>query len=99
MFASALHRVALMNNIPLGPRRRPRGGAIRRLSHALDGVVESLQNWLHGSIHHRMAYLRNLSADPAATTRFDRFMLGLYCSLLFALFACAAFVVASGPMK
>jgi STE24 endopeptidase len=100
VFASALHRVALMNNIPLGPRRRPRrGGLFRRFTHALDGVVESLHNWLHGSIHHRMAYLRNLSADPAATSRFDRFMLGLYCTLLFALFACAAFVVASGPMR
>ena len=101
VFASALHRVALMNNIPLGPRRRPRrAGVIRRLTHALDGVVDSLHNWLHGSIHHRMAYLRGLSTDPAATTRFDRFMLGLYCTLLFALFACAAFVVASGtPMR
>ena len=101
VFASALHRVALMNNIPLGPRRRPRrGGVLRRLTHALDGVVESLHNWLHGSIHHRMAYLRDLSTDPAATTRFDRFMLGLYCALLFMLFACAAFVVASGtPVK
>ena len=85
-----------MNNIPLGPRRAPRRGLRRRLTHTLDGVVESLHNWLHGSIHHRMAYLRNLSADPAATTRFDRFMLGLYCTLLFMLFACAAFVVASG---
>ena len=96
VFASALHRVALMNNIPLGPRRRPRRGLVRRMSHALDGFVESLHNWLHGSIHHRMAYLRGLSTDPAATFRFDRFMLGLYCTLLFALFACAAFVVASG---
>jgi STE24 endopeptidase len=97
VFASALHRVALMNNIPLGPRRRPRrAGLFRRFTHALDGVVESLHNWLHGSIHHRMAYLRGLATDPAATMRFDRFMLGLYCSLLFALFAFAAFVVASG---
>jgi STE24 endopeptidase len=95
VFASALHRVAMMNNIPLGPRRRPRRGVVRRFGHAVDGLVESLHNWLHGSIHGRMQYLRSLSADPSATGRFDRFMVALYCSLLFALFACAAFVVAS----
>lgn len=100
VFASALHRVAMMNNIPLAPRRRPRKGALRRMGHAVDGLVESLHNWLHGSIHHRMQYLRRLSTDPAATSRFDRFMVGLYCTLLFALFACAAFVVASStPFK
>jgi STE24 endopeptidase len=96
VFASALHRVALMNNIPIGPRRTPRRGLVRRLGHVVDGLVDSLHNWLHGSIHHRMAYLRGLSADPAATTRFDRFMIGLYCTLLFMLFASAAFVAASG---
>lgn len=96
VFASALHRVAMMNNIPVGPRRRPRRGLLRRLSHAADGVVDSLHNWLHGSIYHRMEYLRGLSADPAATGRFDRFMTFLYGSLLFALFACVAFVFVSG---
>jgi STE24 endopeptidase len=95
VFASALHSVAMMNNMPIVPRRRPRRGFFRRLGHTVDGVVESLHNWLHGSIHHRMQYLRSLSADPAATTRFDRFMIGLYCALLFTLFATAAFVVAS----
>ena len=95
VFASALHRVALMNNIPLAPRRRPRRGVARRVGHAVDGVVDSLHNWLHGSIHHRMEYLRGLSRDPSLTGRFDRFMVRLYCALLFALFACAAFVVAS----
>jgi STE24 endopeptidase len=100
VFASALHRVAVMNNIPLAPRRRPRRGFFRRLGHSVDGVVESLHNWLHGSIHHRMEYLRGLSADPALTGRFDRFMGRLYFALLFALFACAAFVfVSSGPFN
>jgi STE24 endopeptidase len=96
VFASALHRVAVMNNIPLAPRRRPRRGFFRRLGHSVDGAVESLHNWLHGSIHGRMEYLRGLSTDPALTGRFDRFMVRLYCALLFALFACAAFVFASG---
>jgi STE24 endopeptidase len=100
VFASALHSVAVMNNMPVMPRRRPRRGFFRRMGHTVDGMVESLHNWLHGSIHHRMQYLRRLSADPAATTRFDRFMIGLYCALLFALFASAAFVVASSlPVK
>jgi STE24 endopeptidase len=98
VFASALHRVAVMNNIPLVPRRRPRRGFFRRVGHSLDNVVESLHNWLHGSIHGRMEYLRGLSADPALTGRFDRFMACLYGALLFALFACAAFAfVSSGP--
>ena len=99
VFASALHRVAVMNNIPLRPRRRPRRGLLRRAGHAVDNVVESLHNWLHGSILHRTEYIRGLSADPAATHRFDRFMIGLYCALLFALFACAAFVVASSAPR
>jgi STE24 endopeptidase len=95
VFASALHRVAVMNNIPLVSRRPPRRGLFRRLGHSLDMLVETIHNWFHGSVPHRMAYLRSLSADPAATRRFDRFMLRLYCSLLFALFASAAFVFAS----
>jgi hypothetical protein len=84
-----------MNNIPLGPRRRPRRGVFRRLGHSLDQFVEAIHNWFHGSVHHRMAYLRGLSTDPGLTHRFDRFMLRLYCTLLFILFASAAFVFAS----
>lgn len=95
VFASALHRVAVMNNIPLVPRRRPRRGFFRRLGHTLDMFVETIHNWFHGSVPHRMAYLRNLSADPSLTGRFDRFMTKLYCTLLFALFVSAAFVFAS----
>ena len=95
VFASALHRVAVMNNIPLVARRRPRRGVFRRLGHSLDMFVETIHNWFHGSVPHRMAYLRNLSADPSLTHRFDRLMLRLYCTLLFILFASAAFVFAN----
>ena len=98
VFASALHRVAVMNNIPLAPRRRPRRGFVRRLTHSLDSFVDAAHNWFHGSVPHRMAYLRGLSTDPSLTSRFDKFMLRLYCTLLFALFASAAFVVASGAL-
>lgn len=90
LFASALHRVAVINNIPLSPRRRRRGLGGRRVTSLLDEVVDAANNWFHGSITHRMDYLRDLSADPALTTRFDRLMLRLYCCLLFALFASAA---------
>jgi STE24 endopeptidase len=72
IFGSALHRVAIVNNIPVGAR-----------------------SWCHGSIATRMKYLQSLSADPSHTERFDRFMLFLYGSLLFALFAGSAFVAAS----
>ena len=36
---------------------------------------------MHGSITHRMEYLRNLSATRT-DARFDRFMLRLYCTPL-----------------
>lgn len=72
IFGSALHRVAIVNNIPVAAR-----------------------SWCHGSIATRMKYLQSLSTDPSHTERFDRFMLFLYGSLVFALFAGGAFVVAS----
>jgi Zn-dependent protease with chaperone function len=95
VFASALHRVAVMNNIPVVPRRRPRRGVFRRMGHSLDMSFDTIRNWFHGSVPHRMDYLRGLSTDPSLTHRFDRFMLRLYCALLFVLFAAAAFVFAS----
>lgn len=72
IFGSALHRVAVVNNIPVAAR-----------------------SWCHGSIATRMKYLQSLSSDPTRTERFDRLMLFLYGSLLFALFAGGAFVAAS----
>jgi len=95
VFASALHRVAVMNNIPMTPRRPPRRGLRRRIAHAIDNFVESLHNWFHGSVPRRMEYVRHLSADPALTGHFDKRMVRLYCTLLFALFASVAFVVGS----
>lgn len=72
LFGSALHRVAVVNNIPVKAR-----------------------SWCHGSIAKRMEYLAHLSRDPLHTARFDRFMLWLYGSLVFALFASAAYLGAS----
>jgi STE24 endopeptidase len=103
LFASALHRVAIINNMPVSSdrdRRRRLGLAgggggrrrtlRRRVGLLIDGAADAMQNWLHGSISGRMEYLRGLSADPSLTCRFDRFMLRLYCGLLFALFVSAA---------
>jgi len=56
------------------------------------------RSWCHGSIAKRMQYLRELSADPARTARFDRFMLFLYGALVFGLFAGAAFCWASNAI-
>ena len=69
LFASALHRVAVVNNIPVKAR-----------------------SWCHGSIWHRMRYVKELSADPQLTGRFDRFMLKLYCGLIALLVVSGAFV-------
>ncbi len=72
IFTSALHRVALINNIPVAGR-----------------------NWTHGSIADRMRHLRDLSADPARTRRFDRAMIGIYATVLLIFFACSFWTVAA----
>jgi len=96
VFASALHRVATVNNMPI-TRARWRGGSVRDvLTSVLDRVMEWTNHYLHGSIPLRMDYLRDLSADPAKTQRFDRFMTRLYGGLVI-LFVIAA-VLAFGPL-
>jgi STE24 endopeptidase len=66
------------------------GAALQRVA-IVNNIPVKARSWCHGSIAGRMQYLRNLSHDPARTARFDRLMLLLYGSLLFALFAGAAF--------
>lgn len=44
-------------------------------------------SWCHGSIAHRMEYLRDLSLDANRTAAFDRFMARLYAVLILALCA------------
>jgi STE24 endopeptidase len=85
IFASALQRVAMINNIPIIPRTRSAPGFWNRIAHWADGMVELCNNWLHGSIAGRMQYLQDLSVDPRRTGHFDRTMYWLYCGLLFAL--------------
>jgi STE24 endopeptidase len=94
LFASALQRVAVINNIPLEPRTRWEGGVRRRVEFVLERVGDLAHNWLHGSIFGRMQYLQRLSVDAAHTRRFDRFMGRLYLALLFLLFASLTFVAA-----
>jgi STE24 endopeptidase len=91
LFASALQRVAVINNMPTGPRTRWAGGLRKRAGFVLERTADLAHNWLHGSIHVRQAYLRRLSDDPARTLRFDRFMFHLYSTLLFLLAAAATF--------
>ena len=82
VFASALHRVASVNNIPV-VRAVWRGGSLSSMfSSTLDRVMEWTNHYLHGSIPLRMDYLRDLSQDPSRTHRFDRFMARLYRGLL-----------------
>jgi hypothetical protein len=90
LFASALHRVAVINNIPISPRARRDGSLLQRVGYVVGSFMDLAHDWLHGSIPSRMAYLQRLAADPRHTNRFDRVMVRLYCTLLFALFASAA---------
>jgi Zn-dependent protease with chaperone function len=92
LFASALQRVAVINNMPTGPRARWAGGVRKRAGFILERLADLGQNWLHGSIDDRQAFLRRLSADPGLTLRFDRFMFHLYSTLLFLLAASGTFL-------
>jgi Zn-dependent protease with chaperone function len=73
VFASALHRVAVINHIPVTAR-----------------------NWSHGSIAQRMRALHEMSADPAHTGRFDRFMTRLYAGLIVCLCTCGVWAAVLG---
>jgi STE24 endopeptidase len=85
IFASALERVAVINNMPLGPRGRWEGGPLRRLAYVLECMTDATNNWLHGSITQRMRALHGMSSDPSHTHRFDRRMARLYVTLVVAL--------------
>ncbi len=95
LFASALHRVAMINNLPVHPRSRRGAGLMNHVSYLAGNLMDLAYDWLHGSIATRMEYLRTLSGDPQLTLRFDRLMVRLYGTLLFALVASAAYVVPS----
>lgn len=97
LFASALSRVAAINNIPITPRIKSAPGFRNHVAHYVEGMVELANNWLHGSIASRMQYLQDLSVDPRHTSHFDRTMFWLYCGILFALFISAASLWA-GPV-
>jgi STE24 endopeptidase len=85
VFNSALRKVALVNNIPIGTRRRFTGNPAQRLRFLVDYVFTSANNWLHGSIAQRMRYLQKLAGNPLLTARFDRGMLLVNLVLLGAL--------------
>jgi STE24 endopeptidase len=95
LFNSALRRVAIVNNIPLDVRRRPRHGLIGRIGGTISNLIDLSNNFLHGSISQRMRYLENLSVNPSATLEFDRSMSVLYSVLLTALAICTTWVLVS----
>jgi hypothetical protein len=90
IFASALERVAVINNMPLEPRGRWEGGLLRRLGFVVERVVDATNNWLHGSIASRMRTLHRMSLDPVHTHRFDRRMARLYVTIVVALLVSGA---------
>lgn len=93
LFASALHRVAIINNMPVTPRSRQGSGLINQVGYAIGSLTDLAHDWLHGSIPSRMDYLRSISTDPSLTSQFDRLMGRLYGAMLFVLVASAAYTV------
>jgi len=92
VFASALYRVAAINNIRTSPRKW-RGQSLRHYpSYLLDRLKHSADNFLHGSIETRRIYLERISAEPALTWRFDRFMRGLYITVIVLLIGMAGWM-------
>lgn len=92
VYASALRRVAVINNIPLY-RVKPVGRGVRhRLRHGFDVSLDLIYNWTHGSIPSRMQYIESLGADPARTARFDRIMFRIYIAVIVLLIAGVASV-------
>jgi STE24 endopeptidase len=92
LFASALQRVAAINNMPTGSYRRWEGGVRKRFAFLMERASDLAHHWLHGSIKERQNYLKRISTNPAQTFRFDRFMLNLSLTLLFLLAASSAFL-------
>jgi len=82
VFASALERVAAINNMSIGTTRRWEGGLARRIGFILEFMGDAANNWLHGSIAQRMQALHDMSGDPSHTHRFDRRMARLYVTLV-----------------
>jgi STE24 endopeptidase len=91
LFASALQRVAVINNMPTGRQARWGRTLRQRVGFVIEWAGDLAHNWLHGGIQDRQDYLKRISTDPAMTHRFDRFMFHLYSALLFLLAASIAF--------
>jgi len=93
VFASALHRVAAINNIPVSSRRWPGGTLLQFVSFFFDRALDSANNFLHGSITYRTDFLQKLAQRPELTRRFDRGMRWIYGALLLVLVGSAAWCV------
>ena len=78
IFASALRRVASINNIPINRSTKSDPGVWNHIVHYADTLLELANNFMHGSIAGRIQYVQDLSADPRRTTHFDRTMFWIY---------------------
>src|SRR4029079_2837109 len=93
VFISALHRVAVVNNIPIETQRRSGRGVMGILTGAFDWMVDCANNYFHGSIATRMGYFCALSAHPQRPEMFDRRMMTVLMILVFGFVLSAAWTL------
>jgi STE24 endopeptidase len=63
------------------------GSALYRVA-VINNIPIASRTLTHGSISDRIEYLRAMSADPALTRQFDRFMVWIYVALIAGLAVC-----------
>jgi STE24 endopeptidase len=90
--ASTLHRVAVVNGMPLNTANRL---SLSPLRLAL-WLMEQANHFFHGSIGSRMVYVLRAAEDPGRTWRFDRVMRAIYLVMTAALVTLSAYAVAAG---
>ncbi len=98
IFASALRRVAIINNIPIYPTTHSGHGFWSHIRHYADTMLDLAGNWLHGSIASRMEYMEHLATDARLTSRFDRSMFWMYWALIGVFVVSAVLSVAFGSI-
>ncbi|MGF1634975.1 MAG: M48 family metallopeptidase [Phycisphaerae bacterium] len=87
-FASALQRVAVVNNMLPVPV-----ASGRPLWRGLHRIAQEFRHFFHGSIELRTNTLLAMSTDPAAVGRFDLLARGVMLTILFTCLASAAWTV------
>jgi STE24 endopeptidase len=93
VFASTLRRIADVNAMPTRAKPWTGGGIVKMIGHGLHLLRHGADNFFHGSIESRAKYLHHLSADPARTRAFDKFMARLYVAMLVSMVLFGAWTV------